>query len=837
MEILGFDISFKKKAVSAKVEAPSSAVRRNPKIVKIAETFKDTSRKDIAKWRSALLAAENIDDPKFNQYHDLLKDLMTDGHLKSQIQMRTLSTLNTDHRVYNRKTAEENVELGFILHQQWFYKYLGFCLATVLQGTTIVEFKSFEAEKVDIGIIPRRNVVPTRKKILPDITKPDFINYQDETLKPWLIELSDNDDELGILNNIIPNLIWRRNVMQAWAEFCEKFGLPLITATTNTTDSTVIDNVHEMLLSLGEASVGTFPPGTEIKFQEANRTDAYNVYKQFMQTNTDDISKMIVGSTMLSDQGSNRSQTEVHERSLDNKIAQADKRMIQFMVNDQLFPLLRLQGYNISEDDVFEFKTAEQEIDLVQLWSIVQGLLGAGYDVEQDWISKTFNIPLGAKKKIQQPNIAAGYFPENKPVDRYSDFTCTCGKHTKPVDTLKKEIIKTLVKKLVRAVFDKKNIAGTKGKLIAAEAIQMVEGLRDNFKTFNPYTGQDMLVLQMMEYNLFEFAASKTEARYATMIDLLVDKEKGIRGYPEFERLCLEKTADLNTRYLETEYNLSIAVGQNSASYVRFMAEKDTVTNLVQYQTIGDEAVREAHAILNGKIFDLNDPEAMKLTPPNGFGCRCEWLQYIGSGKAISGQKGLEMMYSRDSKFKNSQFEINRGDLKQVFTQKQFYGDNKGLNSEIGKMTYDQYGLKKHSEFKADLKPMQLDKSITGKNAKELFKKEKESDYMGFTDYMQRKMILPESTFNKFTKDKYLKDDELRHQIFPHVKDILNQPDEVWLNDRKEGKFNSHYIKFYGDKAIIVNAHLNNQMEGLEIQDWYDMKGEDAKERFGIKIK
>lgn len=838
MNILGFDFLIKKNNVSAKAETPKSSGKKNPAIIKIVETFADKSRKDIAKWRSALVAAENIEDPKFNMYYDLLKDLMTDGHLKSQIQMRMLSTLNTDYRVINRTTGEENADLTFILRQQWFYKFLAHCLDSVLQGTAIIEFKEFLNEKIDIGLIPRRNVVSTRGKIFPDITKPDFINYLDENLKPWLIQIGENGD-LGILNDIIPNLIWRRNVMQAWAEFCEKFGLPLITATTNSTDPTVVDNVHEMLLSLGEASVGTFPQGTDIKFQEANRTDAYNVYKQFLQTNTDDISKLIVGSTMLSDQGTNRSQTEVHERSLDNRIAQADKRMIQFMVNDQLFPLLQLQGYNISPDDQFEFKTAEQEIDLVQLWQIVNGLLTAGYEVEEEWISKTFNIPLGAKKKIQQPsnvNVAAGYFPQNKIPDRYG-FTCTCGKHNKPVGSLGKDLIKKAVKKLVRAIFDNEKVVGAKGELIANEAVQLVQGLRDNFKTYNPYTGPDMLVLQMMEYNLFEFAASKTEARYASMMELMADGEKGIRSYPEFEKLCLEKTADLDTKYLQTEYNMSIAVGQNSAAFVRFMAEKDTVTSLVQYQTVGDEAVREAHQVLDGKIFSLDDPEAMKLTPPNGYGCRCEWLQYIGSGKVTSGKTGLELMYSKDTKYKNSQFEINRADLKQVFTQKQFYGDNKGLNSEIGKMTYDQYGLKKHSEFKGDLKPIQLDKTITGKNVKELFKKEKDSDYMGFSDYMQRKMILQESTFDKFTKGKYLKEDEARHQLFPHVKDILNKPDEVWLNDRKEGKFNSHYIKFYGDKAVIVNVHINNQMEGLEIQDWYEMKADEAKERFGIKIK
>ncbi|AKK73786.1 hypothetical protein OK18_15285 [Chryseobacterium gallinarum] len=838
MRILGFDITRKKSPVSAVPEKKTQA-RKNPKITQVVESFKDNSRKDIQKWRQALTAATNLEDPKFSLYYDLIDDLMNDGHLQSQIEMRKSSTLNTDHQVINRKTKKVNEEITFILQQQWFYKFLDGTIDETIKGTNLAEFLSFQAEKIELNFIPRRNVVPTRKKIFPDITKPQFIDYSNPAFDPWLLQIGD-DFNLGIINNIIPNLIWKRNVMQAWAEFCEKFGMPLITATTNTTDSKVVDAVHEMLLNLGQASVGTFPLGTDIKFQEANRQDAYRVYMEFMQANSNEISKVLVGSTMLSDQGTNRSQTEVHERSLDNRIAQADKRKIQFIVNDQLFPLLRLQGYNIGEDDIFEWKTAEQETSLTELWTITNGLITNGYEVKQEWISQTFNIPIEGKKTQpgQQVNIAARYFPSG-PVNsiaanRY-DFHCTCGNHLEPIDAVSGDTIKKLVKKLIRAVYDKKEILGAKGQLIASEALLMIKGLRDNFKTYNPYTGPDQLVLQMMEYNVFEFSASKTEARYAAMMDLITDGEAGIRSYNDFEKLCLEKTNDLDTRYLETEYNLAVAVGQNSAAYVRFMAEKDTVTNLVQYQTGGDENVREAHQILDGKIFSLEDKEAMKLWPPNGYGCRCEMLQYIGPGKPISGRAGTELIYSRDVKYKNSQFEINRGDLKQVFTQKQFYSDNKGLPAQLNKMTYDKYGLNKWADFKDDLKPISLDNSITSDNVKELFKKEKKTNYMGFSDYMGRKMVLPEKTFNINTSGNALKDD--KHKVFTHVQDILKNPDEVWLNEYDKNKFGSHYVKFYGDRSVIVKVHLNNKMEGLEILDWYNLNNDDAKQRTGIRIK
>lgn len=358
MRILGFDITRPKSPVSATPEK-KPAGRINPKITQVVESFKDSSRKDIKKWRDAITAATHPENPKFNLYHDLVDDLMTDGHLQSQIEMRKSSTLNTDYQVINRKTKKVNEEITFILQQQWFYKFLDGTIDETIKGTLLTEFLSFQGEKIEMKFIPRRNVVPTKKQIFPDLTKPAFIDYSNPAFEPWLLQIGENLN-LGIINNIIPNLIWKRNVMQAWAEFCEKFGMPLITATTNSTDAKVIDSVHEMLLSLGQASVGTFPQGTDIKFQEANRQDAYQVYMQFMQANSNEISKVLVGSTMLSDQGTNRSQTEVHERSLNDRIAQSDKRKSQFIVQDQLFPLMKLQGYNVSEDDVFEWKTAEQ---------------------------------------------------------------------------------------------------------------------------------------------------------------------------------------------------------------------------------------------------------------------------------------------------------------------------------------------------------------------------------------------------------------------------------------------------------------------------------------------
>lgn len=360
--------------------------------------------------------------------------------------------------------------------------------------------------------------------------------------------------------------------------------------------------------------------------------------------------------------------------------------------------------------------------------------------------------------------------------------------------------------------------------MIAAEALELLSGLRSKFSATSAYTGPDLLALQLMEYNLFEFSASKTESRLAAMMRLLVDENNQIRSFAEFKRLCEKEVEKFNARWLEAEYNLSVAVGQTSAQYLRFMAEKDTVTSFVKYQTAGDRKVRDAHRALDGKIFNLSDKEAMDLWPPNGFGCRCEMVQYLGNpgDKVTKGSTAKQAMQLGDKRYKGSQFEINRGDLKQVFTKKQFYSDIKGLPEKLNQMTYDKYGLQKWEDFKDDLKPIRLDKSINGKNVKELFKPlENSKRKMGFEDYLGRKMVLDKSDFNRHTSGKYISDEEQRHILFPHVADILKNPSEVWLSIHDKKGFQTNYIKHYKDMSILVSTTLNEEFQGLKVETWF----------------
>ena len=422
------------------------------------------------------------------------------------------------------------------------------------------------------------------------------------------------------------------------------------------------------------------------------------------------------------------------------------------------------------------------------------------------------------------------------------EITChRCGCSSLPTASATNKILDDLTNKLITAVWNKEETIGTEGKLIVAEALELTNGLKSGFGVTTGYNTPDTLAYQMMEYNLFEFSASKTEARLAAMSDLLIDKEKNeIRSYPDFEKLASQRVASFDKEYLQTEYILSVSVGQNSADYLRAMEGKDDFP-WMKYQTAFDSKVRDAHKKLDSLYINLNDKEAMQLWPPNGYRCRCTMIRSNRSNppenKRITGKLAQEMMNAEDAKWSSSQFNINRGDLKVVFTKSQFYSDIKGLPKKLNEMTYDKYDLKTWDSFKSNLNPIELDNTITKDNVKELFKKETDSDFMGFKDYFGRKMFLTEKIFKEHCKEKYTTPKENRHQLFPLIKEILNNPDEVWYNtpDKIQGKFQSRYIKFYKDTMIIIDCEMKK--DGLQINTWYQGKKEDLGLRKGLLVR
>lgn len=372
-------------------------------ILKIAQEFQDRSRKDIQKWRQAITAAENPENPRWYLMQDLIDDIITDAHLSSVIGIRKASTLNHRFYVIDKTGNGQLEEQTQLLEKRWFFDFLDCMLDAVPRKYTLLEFFC-DGENIRFDIIPRRNVCPQLKRIYPEVSADSFIDY---SAFPNVIEIV-HGSKFGLINDVAANVIWKRDLMQSNAEFSERFGMPLITATTS--NKADVGRIDKALKDLGEAGTGVLPNGTEIKIHDlANHGNPEKVYLEPIAFHDKQVSKRFLGSTTIVDEGANRAQTQVHEGTLNDKIAMEDKRMVMFAVNDLLFPVL--QSFGLPFDNAkmqFQFDETE-DLTLSEQWKITNEAL-FHYNLDEEKIRKTFNLPI---REIKQKNPMPGGLSAN----------------------------------------------------------------------------------------------------------------------------------------------------------------------------------------------------------------------------------------------------------------------------------------------------------------------------------------------------------------------------------------------------------------------------------------
>lgn len=362
---------------------------------RIINSFKDQSRAGIAKWRNALAWAQNPANPRICQLQDLYDNLEADGHYIAQRDLRKAATTGYAFSIVNRKTGDIDEQKTAFFQSEWFFDFVDAVLDSIFKGFTLIELT--DPKNINFEVIPRRNIVPRLGIVVREPYDQTGINFT-RGFEHTLIHVGKPSD-LGLMADICGQLIWKRNAQQSWAEFTERFGMPLISATTNKTTRADIQQIDEMLAALGESARAVLPEGTTIAVTPFAGSDAYRVYDAQIDRINAEISKPITGGTMVTDDGSSRSQSEVHERNLDDKLSEADRRMVAFVVNNQLLPMLAHWHHPVNPaTDYFQFDSSF-ELDLTQHWSIVNQMITQGYEVDEKWLAQTFNVPITGRRE------------------------------------------------------------------------------------------------------------------------------------------------------------------------------------------------------------------------------------------------------------------------------------------------------------------------------------------------------------------------------------------------------------------------------------------------------
>ena len=364
-------------------------------------------RKELNDWQSARFALYNSEMPRTYPMQEVYEDIMLDGHLTGITENRTLRTTNKDF-IFTIDGIKDDGLTEFIKDQEWFDKLIEEAHKSTYYGYSLLWVKDFvKGEIKELELLPRGLVVPQHKVLLYSFDADKGIDFSE--IKDVLL-YAQFYSEVGLLEKAAVYTILKRHSWGSWDEFEELFGIPIRIAKIASQSETVKNEVAGWLEEMGSAPYGVFPIGTEVDIKENSKSDAFNVFFKKIEALDKELSKLVLHQTMTTENGSSKSQGNIHENTLAEVIYNDEKKMLSFL-NKRLVPAMRLLGYSIPDKAKI---AVEKTTDPNNQITIDGVLLKNGYVLSQGYIEETYGVEvqlMPAGKAQQQPNPNDGGKP------------------------------------------------------------------------------------------------------------------------------------------------------------------------------------------------------------------------------------------------------------------------------------------------------------------------------------------------------------------------------------------------------------------------------------------
>lgn len=374
----------------------------------ILKTSIERNTADIKKWLNAIKMAENTESERRQPLVDLYKISLLDAHLSGVIDKRKSAILNTN--IACGADGNENEFLTNKLNTPEGLELQSHILDTLFYGHTLLELTFADGDFL-ATLIPRRHVLPINGKVVLDLSDYDkFVNYRDKGYLSSVIEIT-HEDLLGLLSKTTPMVIYKRNCLGDFAQYAEIYGQPLRKITYDPSDPAAFEEARRRAADIdGSSPVTIMPKNADVEFIEsANKSGSVEVYKSLISTANAEISKVILGNTLTTEQGERgaRSLGEVHQSSEEQLILR-DRIFLLNILNHKIKPLLQAGGIPIKEDEFFYFKEVE-EMDL-QKRIAIDTQLNTLIPIPQSYFYETYNIPKpqGAEPLAGSPDPLEG---------------------------------------------------------------------------------------------------------------------------------------------------------------------------------------------------------------------------------------------------------------------------------------------------------------------------------------------------------------------------------------------------------------------------------------------
>ncbi|MFR9622343.1 MAG: DUF935 family protein [Rikenellaceae bacterium] len=339
------------------------------KDIKLEETIAvDYRIKSVTEWLSAIRAADVRRDYDVPSKHylqsnwialfDIFENMKCDPHVSAALLTLEEGVRSKSFEITDKSGAKLNdATIGF--NSEWFHKAIEIFLNAHFYGFSLLQIQEVDSTtgKAKIKEVNRRHV-------RPDLHGVVVAEYGNKLAASWenpkfarstVFSFLNN---LGALNSAVRWWIYKTEVARYWAIYNQLYANPALVGKTDITDTTRkanMINALENYVNLRYVSLGLDDTIEPI----ATATTATATFEAQIRLCDEQISKGIVASTMVLDNGSSRAQGETHAENTD-KVITSLARYVMFRVNDELLPKLRGLGMVLPEGA--RFRWIEDEV-------------------------------------------------------------------------------------------------------------------------------------------------------------------------------------------------------------------------------------------------------------------------------------------------------------------------------------------------------------------------------------------------------------------------------------------------------------------------------------------
>lgn len=359
------------------------------------------TRKDIKDWQESLDLMQIADEPKYWPYYNLLREILRDLHLKSQVNNRILKSLSRPFVIKGANGEIDEDLTNELQNQTWVYQLNKRIVETVFFGHSLVEFdyeinKTTKEIKFVTKLVPRQNVDPKNGYLYKDYADDKKIEYRKaKEYGSWLIEFGDiEDNDFGLLNGCVPQVLMKRFAQSCNSELCEIYGIPPRVMKTNTQDRLMVTRAEKMMSDMGAAAWFIIDENEEFEFAKGVSTNG-DVYTNLMKFCNNELSMGISGVVVGQDTKNGSNSKEQTSVEIKNDLVESDLTLIEQYWNTTIIPALQQLGV-LSGEFTFAYEPTE---DLEKLWKMVVEAL-PHYEIDPEWVKSKFGIEVTGTKTV-----------------------------------------------------------------------------------------------------------------------------------------------------------------------------------------------------------------------------------------------------------------------------------------------------------------------------------------------------------------------------------------------------------------------------------------------------